>query len=233
MRVSLLSAAMAVALAVAPLATAQAGGSLKDAPDHQQCYNFSGGYIGAHGGGFSGQADYDEPQFPNFGINRNLDGFVGGALIGYNHKVNRTVYGVEADIGFGDISAGADANAVFNDYTAFDMKWNGHMRARVGYCYGSTLFFVAGGLALARLEVDDIDPNFGKVTNTHVGWSIGAGLEHALSTGQHNILLRAEWLYDDYGSKGGNISFFGAPSYDVNTDLTGHTVRGALIFKFN
>lgn len=195
--------------------------------------NSSNGYSGTYLGVLTGYSwvdmHYSEPGYPNYGLDPDFDGFVGGIYLGYNYRMDNTIYGIETDLVFGDLSKGAEKNNQYNDYSAFDIDWNAHVRAKAGLIFNNTLLYVAGGLALADLTVDDKDPGWGKDDATHTGWTIGAGIEYMMTD---NLLLRFEYLYDDYGSekytiKGGNYS------YDAKVkDFTVHTTRIGLSYNF-
>ena len=57
--------------------------------------------------------------------------------------------------------------------------------------------------------------------------TIGGGIDFALS---ENLIIRAEYLYDDYGSEDYHI--VGLSEYDACIDLTGSTLRGGIAYKF-
>lgn len=228
MRSNLPAAAAALALLllspVLPVQSARAQGA-------PASYDWSGPYAGAHAGWLWGQVDYHEPDFPGFAISPGLDGFQGGLLAGYNRQLERFVVGVEVDGGLGTADFGS-GDSGGNGYSAFDLQWNAHARARAGYAFDRTLLFVAGGLAVARLKIDDTDPGFGDDSATSVGWTLGAGVERAVTD---SLVLRLEYLYDDYGHASYTIAspagpFF--PSYQGETDLTAHTLRAAVAWKF-
>ncbi|SMF38538.1 outer membrane immunogenic protein [Tistlia consotensis] len=216
-------AALAAALLLTPAAArAQGAGS---------SFDWSGAYAGVHAGWLWGQVDYHEPDFAGFAISPDLDGFQGGLLAGYNHQIRRFVLGAELDGGLGTADFGSGESGG-NGYSAFDLDWNAHARGRVGYAFERTLVFVAGGLAVARLKIDDTDPGFGEDRSTSVGWTIGGGVEQAITD---NLVLRLEYLYDDYGHASYTIDspagpFF--PSYQAETDLTAHTLRAAVAWRF-
>jgi outer membrane immunogenic protein len=188
--------------------------------------NWSGTFIGAFVAHSWVDLDYSEPDFPGFERNPSIDGFTGGALLGHNFQFGRIVLGVEADGGSGDIDEEADKNAL-NNYSAFDIDWNAHFRSKIGFAFDSTLLYVAGGLALAGVTVDDTDPGWGKDKATHAGWTVGAGIEQALT---RHLRLRVEYLHDDYGKNDYTIT--GPLPYRANVDLTANTVRACLSFHF-
>jgi outer membrane immunogenic protein len=100
---------------------------------------------------------------------------------------------------------------------------------------GPMLIYGAGGLALSDSKLDvigyrppDIDPARG--TATLVGFSIGAGAEYALTA---HALVRAEYLFHDYGHKASDIGS-GPPNdwQDRELDQKTQTVRLAVGCKF-
>ncbi len=114
------------------------------------------GGAGAGGGGGAGGAaliDFADTS-----------GIIGGVHIGHNWQRDTLVYGVEADVGFGD--------KVFNDYLA-------SLRARLGYTVGSHLFYATAGIALAGSD------NRAAVTTTP--GADGANGED-LTVGNNNII---------------------------------------------
>ncbi|MGE0241907.1 MAG: outer membrane protein [Parvibaculaceae bacterium] len=213
-----LSIGLAAALTFGAAGYASAADYVEPGPT---CGAWSGLYVGAHAGYLWGNGKGDSDDIPAIDANVDPDGFIGGALLGGNFQADCLVFGLEGDVGFGDVDgrdndigfAGAGAEA--------DMDWNGHIRARLGYSLGEVMPFVAGGLAVAGI---DVDSDFGGDKNTHWGWTIGGGLDWAVS---EQFIIRAEYLYDDYGSKTYNID-----DIDVDGDLDAHTVRAALIWNF-
>ncbi|PKN64261.1 MAG: hypothetical protein CVU57_15275 [Deltaproteobacteria bacterium HGW-Deltaproteobacteria-15] len=188
--------------------------------------NWSGPYIGAFAGYSWVDLDYSEPDFPGSERNPTINGVTGGAFLGYNHRFERILLGIEADVGLGDLDEGRDETA-WNNYSAFDIDWNAHFRARLGFVSGSTLIYIAGGLAFAKVTVDDTDPGWGEDDATHVGWTAGAGVEHAFT---RNLRARIEYLYDDYGKE--DYSIDGFFTYRSDVDLTANTVRVGLSYQF-
>lgn len=190
-------------------------------------YDWTGLYLGAHGGYVWGEADVG---YEGDGGGGDLDGFLGGALAGYNFQTDMIVLGVEGDVGGGDVNGNGAVGAPPPQpasYYTYDLDWNAHLRARAGVAVDKALFFVAGGLAVARhtLSAEENNQSHGDDSQTHTGWTIGAGVEYGLTD---NLLLRAEYLYDDYGSQ--TYSDDEGDEYDV--DLTAQTARAALSYKF-
>jgi outer membrane immunogenic protein len=195
-------------------------------------FSWAGAYVGAHGGFASFKPRHVDVLDASYNANPTVDGGVFGVMGGYNLQSGNIVYGGEGDFGFGTHSK--QTNGAINDYTKFAMPMNGHLRARLGYALGQTLFFVAGGVSFAQFKNDDIDANYGSFSQARMGWTIGAGVEHAVTK---NWIVRAEYLYDRFGSKTSNISYSAVVTveerpYDVRLKPDMHTVRAALIYKF-
>lgn len=215
-----LTAAAALALATGSSSAADVTGSTG--------YGWTGAYLGVHGGYAWGEADIGYEGDDGGG---DLEGFWGGALAGYNFQAaDMIVLGVEGDLGGGDVNGNgvvAPPPPEPDHHYTYDLDWNAHLRARAGVAVDKALFFVAGGLAAAghTLSIEENGQSDGEDSQTHYGWTIGAGVEYAIT---ENLLLRAEYLYDDYGSQ--TYSDDAGDDYDV--DLTAQTVRAALSYKF-
>ncbi len=126
------------------------------------------------------------------------------------------VFGIEADLGFGDV----DGEDFSSADLSHELKTNGHLRGRLGMDMDMFMPFIAAGLAVGKFEVTEQTASSGD-DKTMWGFTIGAGLEVKAS---ENLVLRAEYLYDDYGSK--NFDVYSG--VDVGFDT--HTIRGALIW---
>jgi outer membrane immunogenic protein len=133
------------------------------------------------------------------------------------------VFGLEGDVDWSNISGsapcvgGAATCQVTND-------WLATARGRAGFAFDRFLPFVTGGLAVGNVNANV--PGFGSASNTNTGWTVGGGLEYALS---RNITAKAEYLHVDLGSFNCGAACTGTPS---NVDLTTNLVRGGVNLKF-
>jgi outer membrane immunogenic protein len=188
------------------------GALAADMVDH--CADTWGGfYVGAHGGYQTGDTD-------TIGIlgDADIDGLVGGGLAGYNVQFCQFVVGVEGDFGFGEVDGGDQ------DVREASLDAQGHGRVRLGYPIDSIMPFVAGGVALGDIEVRrTLAAGGGEDSRLHAGFSVGGGLDVMVSD---NVVLRAEYLYDNYESL--DYAIGGGARVDADP----HTVRGAVIWKF-
>ncbi len=82
------------------------------------------------------------------------------------------------------------------------------IRGRVGYAWDRVLIYATGGVAFAELNAHlQTILGYDSVSNTRTGWTIGGGIEYAIS---NNWSVRAEYRYAQFGHSTlvGN-SFFG------------------------
>jgi outer membrane immunogenic protein len=194
-------------------------------------YDWSGFYIGGHVGYLWGRTRVvDDGVLTESGAPTN--GVIGGVLAGYNWQTGSHVFGLEGDIGATNARGHGLINTpptvTISTPNAYDLNWTSHIVGKLGYAWGSWLFFVTGGLSIA-----DLDFRQGITTTipiesrggTYTGFSVGAGIEHAFT---HNLLGRLQYIYDDFGSK--NYTAFDGGIYRLS--LTSQTFRGALSWKF-
>jgi outer membrane immunogenic protein len=95
---------------------------------------------------------------------------------------------VEGDVGY----SGADASL---GALTGEQGFNGSLRARLGYDINPFLLYATGGLAATRAEVTSAT---GSDSNTHFGWTAGAGAEAFVTD---TITTRLEYRYTDYQSE--------------------------------
>jgi opacity protein-like surface antigen len=179
-------------------------------------YDWSGVYLGVHAGYGWGDAEIDVAGLP--GVDSDADGFLGGVQAGYNAQWGNWVGGVELDASYsgveGDDIAGLDT----------ELNWVGTARARVGYAFDRLLPYVTGGLALGEVEATNTIAGISE-SNTHIGWTVGAGLEYAVTD---NVTVRGEYSYIDLQDESYTLGA-GVPA-DAGLDL--HTVKAGLNYKF-
>lgn len=186
-------------------------------------YDWSGLYVGAHLGYLWGRTRVEENGVVTE-PGAKTDGVIGGALAGYNWQKGPFVFGLEGD--FGWIRAHGVGVALPPDLpNTYDLNWTTHVRGRGGYAFDNWLIFIAGGLAIADLNFHEGNAA-ARRGGKYAGWSIGGGIERAFT---RNLVGRIEYLYDDYGHK----DYVGATGDLYRVSLTGQTLRGALIWKFD
>lgn len=130
-----------------------------------------------------------------------LRGALLGITAGHNWQNGQVVFGAEGDIMWSGLSGTTPCATV----PAYDcnagVAWMGSLRARAGLAMDNVLLFATGGLAVAQGR-GTITPTFPGTTSlfesTFVGWTLGAGLEVAMS---ESVSVKAEYAYYDFGSR--------------------------------
>jgi outer membrane immunogenic protein len=173
--------------------------------------DWSGLYLGGHAGYVFGDVDAD-------GDDADIEGFLGGALAGYNFQSDNLVFGIEADFGIGDV----DGEDFDNADLSYELKLNGHLRGRLGMDMDMFMPFIAAGLAGGKFEVTEQGASSGD-DKTLWGFTVGGGVDVKAS---ESVVIRVEYLYDDFGSE--NFDVYSG----VNVGFDTHTIRGALIWQF-
>ncbi|MFK8250589.1 outer membrane protein [Ancylobacter terrae] len=171
-------------------------------------YDWSGFYIGGNAG-----YAWGDSSNPTGYASLSPDGWLGGGQIGVNYQFgNNVVIGAEADL------QGSDINDNVGSYGT-KMDYFGTVRGRVGYAFDNVLPYLTGGFAWGHNEV-----SFDGATsdNTHVGWTVGAGLEYGISP---NWTVKAEYLYLDLGDE-----YY--QSIGANTDVKANVGRVGVNYKF-
>jgi len=174
------------------------GGGYSDpyAPAQQATWN--GFYVGGLLGYGFGEAAGFEP-----------DGFLGGITAGINYQVDAFLFGAEADVA----AAGINEEGI-EDY---DIDWVGTVRGRIGYAFDRFVVYGTGGFAWTNAEYDGA----GTDSNFHGGWTVGAGLEAAITS---NVSAKVEYLYMDFTDE------FYAGYGAIEPDL--HTFRLGVNYRF-
>lgn len=152
--------------------------------------------------------------------------FTGGLVGGYNWRLDRAIYGVEADFSYLHLRLTRGGNAsslnpglnnggappvpvVAAVGTTSGMDWLATFRGRAGYLVTPDLLaFVTGGLALANQSasysyVDNWVFNGGaagssRTSQLAAGYAVGAGIDWIVGG---NWTLRAEYLHAGFGTQ--------------------------------
>jgi len=149
-----------------------------------------------------------------------LDGLIVGGTAGYNMMMNSNiVLGIEGDFAYSGIHSNSAGLCMGG--CQLDVNWFGTARARLGYAMGDTMPYLTGGVAAAGLDAHD-GGGFTFARDVNVGWTAGAGIEHAFSS---SVTGKIEYLYTDLG----RLNFSNAPFY---TDVKFSLVRVGVDFHF-
>ena len=180
--------------------------------------NWDGMFIGVFGGYGCGTAT-DETA-PSTGIFTGdalaLHGWLVGVDAGANFYLSDgIVAGIVGDIAWSDIN-GVDATTA-----TFDIDWVGSVRGRIGFDGGAFMPYLTGGLAVAGATATD--PAAASDSATHIGWTVGAGVEIAAT---EELSIDLQYRYSDYGSQDYALT---APT---SIGLTTHQVTAGLHWNF-
>jgi outer membrane immunogenic protein len=197
--------------------------------------SWAGPYIGAQAGYLAGRS---ETSFPATGEFHFVDPhvFTAGLSAGYSVQRGRVVGGLEGD--FNLINGGATINTGLAPDPSITqlqstINWNSHWRGRVGYAFDRALVFVAGGLALAGVDIKAFDNGTGAIaawSDTRIGWTLGGGMEYRVAP---QASVRLEYLYDNYGAwtlAAQNVGATAFPSRESKLDS--HTLRAGVYWHF-
>jgi outer membrane immunogenic protein len=222
--------------------------------------SWTGFYVGANAGyGWSDQSmsvTADSPALQALfldgtGVHSIADGAKGplvGGQAGYNWQVGHLVYGLEADFDYAHIDGNQNIAVVIASPRTFQgeqkLDWLATLRGRLGFAVTDrALVYATGGLAVGRAQSS---LNFttdsgcavgiclmGSTSQTKAGWTIGGGLEYAIS---RNSSFKGEYLYYDIG----HLSTIAVdprfpPSFEIEGDVAvrGNIGRVGINYKFD
>lgn len=186
--------------------------------------NWDGAFIGVFGGYAWGElgaegappgAEFPEPA---------------GWLLGVNAGANFTldngiVLGVVGDIAWADITDTLTQPGFGSFTSAID--WQGSLRGRIGFDGGAFLPYLTAGLAVAHNNIDVAllaPPTAFGDDATHVGWTVGAGVEFAAT---EELSIDLAYRYSDYGDADYTLGLI-----TNSLDLTTHQVTVGLNWGF-
>lgn len=268
MRKLLLAAAALTAVVGTPaLAADMAAPVYKAPPPPAPVFSWTGFYVGLNGGYGWGRdpvafAPADAaaavyftgtgggPPVPG-SVTTNPGGGLFGGQVGYNYQWSNFVAGVEADFdgadirGSGTLSTAVTGFAPFTTSAQQKLTSLGTFRGRLGLAADRALFYVTGGLAYGRTQLNTsiITPTIGcgpaglcalaSTTQWRGGWSAGAGGEYAFAPAWS---ARIEYLHYDLGSRSQSqfdpADAAPVPVFNSSVRFQGNIVRGGINYRF-
>ncbi|MEN3931253.1 outer membrane protein [Microvirga sp. W0021] len=244
------------ALAVLAVGTASAADlpSRRTAPPAYipPVFTWTGFYVGLNAGyAFNGDNKLKNLNFngyypDSFGATDKSDdgSFTGGGQIGYNYQMGSFVIGLEADFNYIDLKRESTSYNYTAAGLAYDelrgqnkVEWFGTVRPRVGFTpVDRLLVFVTGGLAYGSVKTSAAYSDFatgytlsGSKSDTRVGWTVGAGLEYAITD---NFTVKGEYAYVDLGDKRRIWTDINANQLSTKESTDFHVVRAGVNYKF-
>lgn len=208
-------------------------------------YDWTGFYIGAHGGFVSSTSTVDlldgAGEVVDVGLGFGLasndysqSSWLLGLNAGYLAQFDQFVLGVEGDISWAGLDGDFEANT--SGYIGDDSKVSidalASLRLKAGVATGNALFFVTGGLAAGNTHTIYRSPTGGAAYYDYdgaaVGWTAGLGTSFAVSD---NVVLTGEYRHTRLGEISGD-ALFANPTVESTTTTVLQTITGGVSFKF-
>lgn len=207
--------------------------------------NWSGFYIGIHGGGGWADSNYFFPTaghynlLPGDSFTHGISGGIVGGHVGFNMQWNQIVLGLEGSGAWADIK-GTATSPFFPLTDTFRTRIDSiyTLTGRLGFAAGPALFYVKGGAAWGHINTriqDSVD--FNERSETKAGWTVGGGIEYMFA---NSWVIGVEGNYYDFDiCCGGNTQSLllvnGAPAgvfSNHDTRVEAWSVVGRLSYKF-
>jgi outer membrane immunogenic protein len=198
------------AIAGTPIATANAADLPAAIPAKARMavpsFGWTGFYVGANVGGVwtdSSMIETDPFQIlpiPSNSIHQSS--LIGGVQAGYNWQISNIVLGLEADFDFASANKQVSLGSLAGLNTHHSrLSTLATVRGRLGMAFDRLLAYATGGAAFARLKNEVINTGFPFTAsrgNSTTGWTIGGGLEYAIS---NHWTFKVEYLYVAFPDK--------------------------------
>lgn len=198
--------------------------------------NWSGVYIGAHGGYGFGDIDYtvDVPGVVNEKITHDPSGWVYGGHLGVQHQYGRIVAGLEVSYSELDLSETKASISGGGRVRDIDIDSLFTATGRLGLASDHMLAYVKGGYAAADVGAfisSNGSPKLG-ASDWEGGWTLGAGIEfNCLS--RFIVGLEYDYVSLDIDDRKGDFpppDTKGFTHTDFGSDI--HTVLARISYKF-
>jgi len=191
--------------------------------DAPPMFSWTGFYAGINGGASFGGFSQAGSQF--FG---SASGGMVGGTIGYNYQAGPIVVGIEGDIDWASISGSKTPFVGVSSRATLDQV--NTVRARIGYGYDRSLFYVTGGYAggsvSSRVSNFASMPSF-LLSESHYlnGFAIGGGVEYMVAP---HFSVKAEYLYTSLGS----TNYFSGTPGSLNAGIDFSTIKAGVNYHF-
>ena len=185
---------------------------------------FDGPFIGVQGGW---QQDRTRLTTVDNGVGGRVSdrtsAFTYGAQLGYDKKITPQIV-LGGEVSLTDQTGSSDVTDALRNAYRLDTGRTVNATARIGYLVRpDTLVYARGGYSNARFDLRD---TIGSSTQNRDGYTVGAGIEKAITT---SVSARLEYDHSDYRNKG-----FRDVAYDVGADsVRGQYRRNAVLAGLN
>jgi len=174
-----------------------------DVTDGKPAYDWSGFYVGGHGGGLDAAVRAQDFTIINGGYPRDYQledvyGKVAGFQLGLNHQFeNNFVLGIEGSMSFAKAERSTQTDDRNDEGFATKVNSIASLRMRGGYAVNNFLVYGMAGYAQGELEGSRgynlrRTPMWLADATTYWGWTVGAGVEYAISK---NVTLKGEYSF--------------------------------------
>ncbi len=201
---------------------------------------WTGFYVGLNGGGGWGTSNHTTTgTVGGVGLTTgdfNVSGALFGGTIGYNYQMGVWVIGGEADLDWANISGSRSGMFTSGGVTATgsvssQLNWFDTVRLRLGYAFGPSLVYIAGGAAYGNVTAQisgavagggiPVVAGFVGQSDTRLGWTLGVGWEYMFTP---HLSGKIEYLYIDLGTNAQLL----ADNVKFNTNI----VRAGVNWRF-
>ena len=235
------SSVAAAVLAAAPLCAQAADMPLKAQPP--ATFNWGGCSLGGSVG-YAWGRDFDTETVTVTGLltgtsptdSANPNGAKLGGYLGCNWQLGGPwVIGADGDLEWANLRATTTFpnTGPPSDFYDTHIDNQSSIRGRLGFTMEPRLLLYAtGGVAFAAIKEHDVLAATGAFTDnstTRTGWTLGAGLEYALTD---RWIGRFEYRYANFGTFTYNTAVFGPPLLTESHKTTENAFRGGLAYKF-
>jgi opacity protein-like surface antigen len=199
-------------------------------------YDWTGPYLGLSAGGTWGGMHWASQGAT---VDPDYAGILAGGQAGYNFQRGQFVGGIEADAGASNARGATAACPIQPPLFGCqdDLGALGSLTGRLGYTWGRALFYAKGGWAFGQVTagtgLNFVDPALGltpaagamKSTNWENGWTVGGGMEFALTD---RWSAKAEYMHYEFPQ----YAFAVAQNATADATTAGNVVRIGVNYHF-
>ena len=188
-------------------------------------FDWSGFYVGAVGGYVWGR----NVGSPSGGVTSTTIDPSGGQIgltAGVNGQFDQFVLGLEGEVLWSGAKSSGTVTGTANVAT-IKSDWQGAIKARAGVAFDQVLVYAHGGFAFAdhSASVSNNAGFLGEYRTTRSGWTVGAGVEVAVTD---NVSAKLEYAYSDFGKWSANHTTLGGTDFQYHN----HAIKAGVNFHF-
>jgi outer membrane immunogenic protein len=193
-------------------------------------YNWTGCYIGAHGGGGALSDTFVNESFKgNSNFLHGGGGFAGGQ-IGCNYQNGVMVFGLEGEAWSGVKSVSHLTELKFSEDFTDRNRWSADVAVRAGVAFDRALLYGKAGVAegsFAFAQTDDFNV-FEKSAATLTGVLLGVGLEYGFAP---NWSAKLEYDHIEYPGRSLHFENSG-PQFDQTESVSVNLIKAGINYRF-